>query len=270
MPGVVQKLLQAIEENPEKQWKEIDFSAMSTNAKQASRLFKKRFGMAFVSYARARRMGIAMKQIKEKKSIIDTQLVTGYESGSGFRDAFSKIMGAAPMKAGNIHLLRADWLDTPLGPMLAVADEEFLYLLEFVDRRGLEREIEKLRKKMESAIVPGKTAPIYQIKKELSQYFGGRLSRFQTPIQMLGSAFQKEVWIELQKIPPGQTRSYSEVAKELKKPLAVRAVASANGANQLAIVIPCHRVINANGDPGGYGGGVVRKKWLLSHEKESL
>lgn len=268
MPEVVRKLVKAIEENPEKRWKERDFSQLSTNAAQASRLFKKRFGMTFVSYARARRMGIAMKQIKAKRSVIDTQLETGYESGSGFRDAFSKIMGAPPMKAGKIDLLKADWIDTPLGPMIAIGDEKALYLLEFVDRRGLEREIEKLRKRTGSAIVPGKTDPMISIEKELQDYFKGRLTHFQTPIKMVGSTFQKEVWAELQKIPFGTTRSYSEISKSIKRPLAVRAAASANGANQLAIIIPCHRVINANGDLGGYGGGIVRKEWLLSHEKK--
>lgn len=266
IPAVVRRLVQAIEEQPEKRWKEKDFSNLSTNAAQASRLFKKRFGMTFVSYARARRMGMAMKQIKEKNSVINTQLGTGYESGSGFRDAFSKIMGAPPVKAGEIHLLKADWIDTPLGPMIAMGDEEALYLLEFVDRRGLEREIERLRKKTGSAIVPGKTGPIHSIERELKSYFSGSLKTFQTPIKLIGSPFQIEVWLELQKIPMGKTCSYSDIAKAIQKPLAVRAVARANGANQFAIIIPCHRVIQANGDLGGYGGGIARKKWLLSHE----
>lgn len=264
---VIRKLVRAVEENPEKRWKEKDFLELSTNAAQASRLFKKRFGMTFVSYARARRMGLAMKQIKEKKSVIDTQLATGYESGSGFRDAFSKIMGAPPVKASKISLLKADWIDTPLGPMMAIGDETSLYLLEFVDRRGLEIEIEKLRKRTHAAIVPGKTAPIRSIEKELQLYFKGNLNHFQTPIKLIGSPFQKDVWAELQKIPMGQTRSYSEIAKSIKNPRAIRAVARANGANQLALIVPCHRVINSNGDLGGYGGGIARKKWLLSQEK---
>lgn len=267
VPEVIQKLAEAIEKCPEKRWKERDFLELSTNAAQASRLFKKRFGMTFVAYARARRMGIAMKQIKEKGSVLDAQLETGYESGSGFRDAFSKIMGAPPLKGGEINLLQADWIDTPLGPMLAIADERVLYLLEFVHRRGLEREIERLRKSKRSAIVPGRTAPIESIEKELKEYFNGKLWDFQTPIEMIGSSFQKEVWAELQKIPSGKTRSYLEIAQAIKNPGAVRAVGSANGANQLAIIIPCHRVINANGDLGGYGGGIERKKWLLNHEK---
>ena len=85
---------------------------------------------------------------------------------------------------------------------------------------------------------------------------------------MKGSFFQQSVWIELQKIPYGETRSYRDLAIVLQKPTAFRAVALANGANQFAIVIPCHRVIKANGDLCGYGGGIMRKKWLLEHEKK--
>lgn len=167
-------------------------------------------------------------------------------------------------------MLQSHLLDTPLGPMLAVADEKVLYLLEFVDRPGLECEIEMLRKKLTSLIVPGKTAPIDSIEKELQQYFKAELSHFQTPIQLLGSSFQREVWRELQKIPLGQTRSYSEIARAIKKPSAVRAGANANGANQLAIIVPCHRVIRANGDLGGYGGGIAKKEWLLFHERARI
>src|SRR5271154_7015907 len=105
-----------------------------------------------------------MKQIRGGKSVIEAQLSTGYESSSGFRDAFSRIMGAAPTKLGESNILKASWLDTPLGPMIAIANEEVLYLLEFVDRRGLEREIERLRRKTKSAIIPGSTKPICSIE----------------------------------------------------------------------------------------------------------
>jgi len=265
VPKIVRDLIEEVEKHPEKRWKEADFRALSTSAVQASRLFKKRFGMTFVAYARARRMGIAMKQIKEKTAVIDTQLDVGYESGSGFRDAFSKIMGAPPVKAGNVALFLSAWIDTPLGPMLAIADDEALLLLEFVGRRGLEREVIKLRKR--GAIIPGVNKVLEQIKKELESYFIDPKTTFTTPIKTFGTPFQKRVWDELMKIPVGETRSYAEIAKAIKKPTGYRAVAQANGTNQLAIIIPCHRVINASGELGGYGGGVEKKKWLLAHER---
>ncbi len=266
---LVQTLVEEVEKNPEKRWRDKDFQELSIDAVTARRQFKKRFGMTFVAYARARRMGIAMKQIREGETVINAQLSTGYESGSGFRDAFSRIMGAAPIKQGKTNLLQASWLDTPLGPMIAIADEKVLYLLEFVDRRGLEREIERLRKKTGSAIIPGHNKPIHLIKNELQAYFMGELKQFTTPIVFLGSDFQKRVWEELLKIPYGETRSYSDIASTIGKRRAFRAVARANGSNQFAIIVPCHRVINQDGCLGGYGGGVSRKKWLINHEKKS-
>ncbi|MFE9275618.1 bifunctional transcriptional activator/DNA repair enzyme AdaA [Paenibacillus glucanolyticus] len=264
---LVRLLVDAVEDNPEKRWTNQDFQKLSVDASTARRQFKKRFGMTFVEYARARRMGLALKQIREGDAVIDAQLSTGYESSSGFRDAFSRIMGAAPTRSGHHHILKASWLDTRLGPMMAIADDEALYLLEFVDRRGLEREVERLRLRTKSAIIPGYTAPIRSIERELGAYFDGKLTEFKTPLFLLGSPFQQEVWDQLLRIPPGRTSSYGEIAAAMGRPTAYRAVAQANGANQLAIVIPCHRVINTSGELGGYGGGLSRKQWLLNHEK---
>ncbi|MFC9710671.1 bifunctional transcriptional activator/DNA repair enzyme AdaA [Paenibacillus sp. NPDC056933] len=266
---VVRVLVEAVESNPEKRWKGQDFKALSIDESTARRQFKKRFGMTFVEYARARRMGLALKNIRSGHTVIDAQLSTGYESGSGFRDAFSRIMGAAPTQVDEEHVLKASWIDTRLGPMMAVADEKALYLLEFVDRRGLEREVERLRKRTKSAIVPGITEPIRSIEREVAQYFEGTLTSFRTPLFCLGTPFQKSVWEQLIAIPAGETRSYQDIANTLGKPTACRAVAQANGANQLAIVIPCHRVINSSGELGGYGGGLTRKNWLLTHEKQN-
>jgi len=151
--------------------------------------------------------------------------------------------------------------------MLAISDEEALYLLEFSLCRGLEKEIERLRLKTKSAIIPGRTLPIDQIEQELVAYFAGELKEFKTSIKMLGSDFQKQVWQELLTIPYGETRSYLQQAKSIGKPTSYRAVANANGANQLAIIIPCHRIINTNGELGGYGGGIARKEFLINLEK---
>ncbi len=266
VPEVVRELIQAIEDHPEKKWKEADFRKKSTSAAQASRLFKKRFGMTFVAYARAHRLAMALKQIKGRRAVIEAQIDSGYDSGSGFRDAFSKIMGTPPAKSKEVRLLKADWIDTPLGPMVAIADERALYQLEFINNRRIEQEIQRLQDKLNMTIIPGKTEVINLIEKELNQYFKGGLEQFLTPIMMIGTPFQKRVWLELKKIPIGETRSYSDIAKKLGTSKAVRAVGSANGANRLAIIIPCHRVINIDGRLGGYKGGLARKNWLLEHE----
>lgn len=268
--SIIKKLVNAVEENPEKRWTDKDFKEIATDSITARRHFKQRFNITFVQYARARRMGIAYKQIRHGSSVINSGLDVGYESGSGFRDAFSKIIGSAPSKAqGHSQLiLKTSWIDTLLGPMIAIGDDESLYLLEFADRRGIMKEIEQLRLKKKTAIIPGDTNSINMIKNELGLYFSGKLREFKTPLHLMGSEFQKKSWQALIEIPYGQTRSYLEQAQAIGNNKAFRAVANANGANQLAIIIPCHRIINHNGNLGGYGGGKMRKEWLIKHEKK--
>jgi AraC family transcriptional regulator, regulatory protein of adaptative response / methylated-DNA-[protein]-cysteine methyltransferase len=269
VPEFMQDLIQAVEADPDRKWGSDDVREFHVDPSTARRGFKKHFGMTFVEYARARRLGVAMKKIREGLPVIEAQVTAGYESGSGFRDAFSRIMGDAPSLAGRSRVLEAAWIDTQLGPMVAVADESSLYLLEYVDRRGLEGEIEYLRKKLRAAIIPGRTEPIDQIEQEIGGYFAGDTRAFVTPVARIGTPFQRLVWDALSKIPFGETRSYSQLADTIGRPSAVRAVAQANGANRLAIVIPCHRVINSNGGLGGYGGGLSRKTWLIQHEKSA-
>lgn len=264
--STIDHLISAVEHHPEKRWKTQDFKAIGVDESTARRQFKKRFGMTFVEYARARRIGLAMAHIKAGNPIIDAQLEVGYESSSGFRDAFAKTLGDAPVRSDG-KALYAAWIDTRLGPMIAIVDEEYLYLLEFVDRRGLEKEIEHLRKRLKIGIIPGRTTITDQIEKELTDYFAGINFEFKTSCFLLGSEFQKTVWAALQSIPAGETRSYLDISKAIGNIKAYRAVANANGCNQLALIIPCHRVINENGELGGYGGGLSRKRWLIDHEK---
>ena len=166
--------------------------------------------------------------------------------------------------------LTSELLNTPLGEMIAIADDKTLYLLEFIDRKNLEKGIEKLKDRTKLAIIPGMAEPIRSVKAELQNYFDGTLKEFKTPVTFSGSLFQESVWQELQKIPAGQTRSYAQIAQAIKKPLAWRAVANAHGANQLALIIPCHRVTSSHNKLGGYAGGIQKKEWLLNHEKNIL
>jgi AraC family transcriptional regulator of adaptative response/methylated-DNA-[protein]-cysteine methyltransferase len=263
----VQVLVEAVEANPERRWRDADFREYFTDASTARRQFRQRFGMTFVEYVRSRRMGLAVQKLQAGASVIDAQIASGYGSGSGFREAFARVVGSAPKLAEDSHVLNIHWIDTRLGPMVAIADDEALVLLEFSDRAILSQEIETLKAKTAAAIVPGCPAPIQQIERELRAYFDGTLTRFQTPIRLLGTSFQQQVWAELQKIPSGETRAYIDVAAAIDHPAAVRAVAQANGANSLAIIVPCHRVIKRDGQLGGYGGGLSRKQWLLNHEQ---
>lgn len=191
----------------------------------------------------------------------------GYQSASGFNDAFSKIMGN-PAKKTEVKLIISTFIMTPLGRMIALADEDYLYLLEFDNRRGLEREIERLRQKFNARIFQGKNSLLRRLEEELSAYFAGQTAIFTTPLYLFGSPLQQKVWEQLQEIPVGETRSYKDLAGNLGDVNKVRAVGNANGANQISILIPCHRVIASNGDLGGYGGGVARKQYLLDLEQE--
>ena len=182
-------------------------------------------------------------------------------------DSFYKLISSSTSYFDNQNnVLKAYYIDTYLGLMVAVADEKVLYILEFFDKKCLEYEIKKLCVKIKSGITVGKTVPIISIEKELELYFKGRLRVFKTSVYFLGTSFQKIVWNNLKDIPYGETRSYLDQAKVMNKTSACRVVANANGANQLAIIIPCHHVIRRDGNLGGYSAGIQRKQWLIEHE----
>jgi AraC family transcriptional regulator of adaptative response/methylated-DNA-[protein]-cysteine methyltransferase len=131
----------------------------------------------------------------------------------------------------------------------------------------LDAQFAALRKNFHSAIVPGENHHTKQLKKELVEYFQGTRKQFAVPLVFPGSPFQQKVWRELLRIPYGKTVSYEDVARRIGSPEAQRAVGHANGLNRIAIVIPCHRVVNKNGKLGGYGGRLWRKQKLLSLEQ---
>lgn len=167
-------------------------------------------------------------------------------------------------------VLKASRVTTPFGVMIAVADDNAIYLLMIEDHHGTEHRMAQLKRDMAACIEPGRTQVIDMLEQELRDYFAGTLKEFKTPITFSGTPFQHIVWQALREIPYGQTRSYAEIAQAIGKPSASRAIGKANGLNPLWIIVPCHRVINANGTLGGYNGGVSRKQWLLDHEKKKL
>lgn len=266
-PELVRKLRELVEQAPAGKVTGTHLRALGIDPSTARRQFQRYCGMTFAAYHRARRMGLALHEIRDGESVIGAQIDHGYESASGFLDAFKDVFGTQPSKAEEVACLFARWIDTPLGAMLALADDAGLHLLEFVDRRGLENEIGQIRRRTGSVVVPGDNRHLSRIAAELKDYFEGKSLRFTVPVVVHGSSFEEEVWRLLQTIPPGATRSYSEMASLLKNERAVRAVGRANGRNCLALIIPCHRVIRADGSLCGYGGGIWRKQWLLAHER---
>jgi AraC family transcriptional regulator of adaptative response/methylated-DNA-[protein]-cysteine methyltransferase len=266
-PGWVQHLLSAVEEAPMNRWTDADLRARSIDPARARRYFLKHYGMTFHAYCRGRRMGKALEQIRQGAELDDVALGNGYESHSGFRDAFTRTFGRSPGRSRTTDCLIAGWVESPLGPLVVAAKKEGVCLLEFTDRRMLETQFATLRKRFACAIVPGNHEYLDQLKDELARYFAHALKEFTVPLVYPGSPFQQAVWKELLRIPYGETRSYEALARAVGCPGAQRAVGRANGENRIAIVIPCHRVVNKNGQLGGYGGGLWRKQYLLDLER---
>ncbi len=267
-PGVlIDRLLQLVEADPSRRWSEEDLRDMGIEPATARRHFQRRFDMSFSQYARARRLGHAHATIRKGDPVIDAQLDAGFDSSSGFREAFARQFGEAPNKARKAQAFAMDWIDSPLGPMLAIADDTHLHMLEFVERKKLEGHVEKYRAAFNATVLPGETPALNLIRREIRDYFAGKTLDFKSKIAGAGTDFQKIVWDELRRIPPGETRSYGELATRIGRPTAMRAVANANRLNRCAIILPCHRVIGADGTLTGYAGGLWRKQWLLDHER---
>lgn len=266
-PELIQRLSEMVESSPGKRITDWNLQEMGIDPSTARRQFKRHYGMTFQAYQRARRMGLAFSDLREGESVIGTQLNQGFESASGFWEAFQKVFGVPPSKANGTHCMLVKRIVTPLGPMIAMADEEGIHLLEFIDRKGLETEIKWLQKKTKAVMVPGENDHLKLLTEALEDYFEGKKLTFSLPLITHGTAFEESAWDQLQRIKVGETISYGELAKRLDNPKAVRAVARANGKNCLAIVIPCHRVIGADGSLTGYAGGLWRKQWLIDHEK---
>ena len=266
-PEWVEALLAKVEEDPTRRLKDGDVWAMGLEPARVRRYFQRTYGMTFQAYCRGRRMGQALEQIREGTGLDDVILGHGYESHSGFRDAFVRTFGAPPGKSQGAGRLDVAWIESPLGPLVAGATEEGICLLEFTDRRMLEAQFRTLRRLFKRAVVPGSNVHLRNLQEELTAYFAGALKTFSVPLVYPGTTFQRRIWGELLAIPYGETRTYEEMAAAAGSPGACRAAGTANGMNRIAILIPCHRVVNKDGKLGGYGGGLWRKQRLLDLER---
>src|SRR5262245_34675090 len=231
------------------------------------RYFLRNYGMTFQAFTRARRLSGAFHQIREGEPLDDAVFESGFDSHSGFHDAFVRTFGDTPGQSRDRDCVLSSWVRSPLGPLVAGATAEGVCLLEFSDRRMLEAQFATIRKRFAAPVVPGSNPHLETLRAELERYFAGTLREFTVPLVFPGTAFQRRVWEQLLTIPYGRTRSYQDLAAAVGDPKAVRAVGRANGMNRIAIVIPCHRVINKSGDLGGYGGGLRRKQFLLDLER---
>ncbi|MFQ0812726.1 6-O-methylguanine DNA methyltransferase [Brucella anthropi] len=264
----VKMLLDALEADPERRWSEDDIARMGLDLSTVRRSFRRHFGMTFLEMARQERLRHGFQTLADGGRVIDAQIDAGFDSPEAFRSAFARILGLPPGKLRGDGLLRAAWIKSPLGTMIAICDTRSLHLLEFIDRKALPAELKKLYATGRGDLGIGRFETHDLVERQLNAFFTGNSPTFDVPLVLHGSTFTQDVWRELRNIRAGETRSYGELARALERPLAVRAVARANGANQIAIIIPCHRVIGADGSLTGYGGGLWRKQKLIEIEAQ--
>jgi AraC family transcriptional regulator of adaptative response/methylated-DNA-[protein]-cysteine methyltransferase len=267
IPDWLVTLLDEVESDPAKRWRDADLRARAIDPSRVRRWFKANHGMTFHAYQRARRLGLALGRIRHGADLTLAAYDHGYESASGFRDAFGQLFGTTPGRSRKTDLLVLTRVPTPLGAMVAGATDDGLCLLEFADRPMIETQLKRLKRHLGCEMAPGDNRHIDHLAGELQEYFAGTLKEFSVPLITPGTEFQQLVWEKLREIPYGQTRSYTDQAKAVGQPAAVRAVGRANGDNRISIIIPCHRVLRADGSLCGYGGGLWRKKFLLDHER---
>ena len=265
-PAAIRQLLDALVADPSLRLRDDDLEARGLQPATVRRWFKRHHRMTFHAYQRAFRLAHALGSLAEGQAVTDAALDSGFDSPSGFQDAVRRITGRAASSSRGAMLVHLARVLTPLGPMLSGVTQEGVVLLEFTDRRMLETQLQRLARKLDCVFVPGHNQVSRQLEQELNAYFEGQLYAFTVPLVPAGTEFQRAAWRVLESIPYGETRSYGAQARLLGRPSAVRAVARANGDNPIAIVVPCHRVIGADGTLTGYGGGLWRKRWLLHHE----
>lgn len=266
-PSWLVPLMSEVENDPARRWHDHDLDMMGIDSGVVRRWFIANHGLTFHAYTRLRRLGAALRQIQHGEPVTQAVLASGFDSESGFREAFSQVFGSPPSAVDRESSIWINRVATPLGSMIMGVHDSGLCLLEFAERRMLDTQLKRLSKHMGRVFLPGDHPLMKQVKSELDAYFNGTLRQFTIPLQTPGTGFQEAVWKALSVIPYGETRSYADVASTIGHEDAVRAVGRANGDNRIAIVIPCHRVVGSGGELTGYGGGLWRKEYLLAMEQ---
>jgi AraC family transcriptional regulator of adaptative response/methylated-DNA-[protein]-cysteine methyltransferase len=268
-PAEIALLIQDLEVHPDLRISPATLRERGLTSERVRRWFHEHEGMTFTAWWRARRLSHAYRALQQGARVDDVALGSGFESHSGFREAFGQTFGHPPGQttASGPSPLTVTLVESPIGPLLAGATDEGVALLEFADRGLPAARLEALRETFQVPILPGRHPHLNTLTTELDAYFAGRRQSFSIPVIPQGTPFQRRVWTELGRIPFGTTASYLDLARNVGRPTASRAVARANGQNPIVILIPCHRVIGKDGTLTGYGGGLWRKRLLLELER---
>ena len=230
------------------------------------RIFKRDLGVSPAEYARGLRNRRAESALKVNERVTDAIYDAGYPGPSGFYADAKERLGMTPSAwrdGGRDETIRWTTFDSPIGPMLIAATSKGICRLTFDDSET------SLRRLFPNATIVEDAGSLKQLVEGALEAIEHPAAMPDLPIDVAGTAFQEAVWRELRKIPPGETRSYAEIAAAIGQPTAVRAVGTANGDNHVAVLIPCHRVIRSDGTLGGYAGGLDRKRKLLDAEQAS-
>ncbi len=269
-PEGIGRLLKYMEENPTVKIKDADLETMDLQPSQVRRWFLKNYKLTFHAYQRMHRANNAFQRMQSGESVTEVACESGYDSLSGFGSMFRGVIGASPLNSKNMRIVNMTHIETDLGTMIAGATERGICMFEFADYKLLDLELRQLAASLKAPLVQGENPHFDTLRKQLAEYFRGERRQFDIPLDLVGTEFQKQVWLGLLQIPYGCTTTYGEQAARIGHPSSVRAVANANGKNKVSIILPCHRVIGADGTLTGYGGGIWRKKKLLELEKGYL
>ncbi len=269
-PPGIKRLLACMDENPAAKITDAGLSDMGLEPSQVRRWFLKNYRQTFHAYQRMYRANNAFQRMQAEESVTDVAGDSGYDSLSGFGSMFKGVIGASPLKSRNKQVVNIAYVETPLGLMIAGATDRGICMFEFADYKLIDLELRQLADTFRAPLVQGDNPHFAPLREQLGQYFNGERREFDLPLDLAGTEFQKQVWLGLRQVPYGCTTTYGKQAASLGRPSSVRAVANANGKNKVSIILPCHRIIGADGTLTGYGGGIWRKKKLLEFERENL
>ena len=261
-PDWIKNLLDEVDHDAEFKIRDSELVKKGIDPNKIRRWFKRNHGITFQGYLKYNRINHRFGNICYNKKLAVHSAYHTRKPLDQVAEEQDKYKGEENPK----QWIAISRIETPIGPLLAGANEDGICLLEFTDRRMLETQIKILEKRLNAELYSGKSPYFKPLAKQIAEYFSGDRHEFDIPLVTPGTPFQKEVWEAITTVPFGKIRTYKQQSIQINNPKAVRAVGSANGDNRIAIIIPCHRILGNNGALVGYGGGLWRKRFLLELE----